>query len=151
VGDHTLEIPAIFNVEKISLSQVQGKKGKFIFFGDPGAIKNEVEDYIIVKDNTIIYPDNSEVPYFGDLIYGAIFSDKKNYLCNLGKTLERLKTVNAIYLSKASYLSLWAGCSYDMTYFRRVPEFLEREDYLGLEENQKNMQSSNEKFCNEVF
>jgi len=148
VGQNSLEFPTNFPVQTIEPSQVQGKKGKFVYFSESQA---QGSNYIIIKEHTIKYPDGSELPYFGDLVYGAIFSSKAQYSCNLQRILDQLQSVNSIYLTKAQYFSTWVGCSYDLTLFRRVPELIQAKDYTSLEENQKNLGLLNEKFCKEVF
>jgi len=151
VGENSLEMPEIFDVEEISLSNIGNQKGKFVFFIDPGDVKDRLNDYIIVKEDSVVFPDGSELPYFNELVYGAIFSDKKLYECNFERVMEKIKAVNQIYLKKASLLSLWTGCNYDLTYFRIVNELIENKEHESLIENQKSLEFQNEAFCREVF
>ena len=144
-------MPEIFDVEEISLSNIGNQKGKFVFFIDPGDVKDRLNDYIIVKEDSVVFPDGSELPYFNELVYGAIFSDKKLYECNFERVMEKIKAVNQIYLKKASLLSLWTGCNYDLTYFRIVNELIENKEHESLIENQKSLEFQNEAFCREVF
>ena len=153
VGNHSLEIPPLFHVQEISLDDVKHYQGVFIFFGDPGAIKNSVKDYRIIleQEHRVIFPDGNSLPYFGDLVYGAIFAEKEVYACNFKKILGQLQVINTLYMKKASYLNVWTGCPYDLSYFRKVDALLQQDDYQGLIENQAKLQFQNQHFCKEVF
>lgn len=43
--------------------------------------------------------------YYGNLIYGAIFSDKDNYECNAKRLMKRMKQQAGIFAEEATYLS----------------------------------------------
>jgi hypothetical protein len=59
--------------------------------------------------------NNSVTQFYGDaLMYGAIFSDKLTYECQLKRLMERATQLSSLYIDKANTISR-AGCSPDLT------------------------------------
>ena len=55
--------------------------------------------------------DNSTVTFYSDaLMYGAIFSDKTTYECQLKRLMERETQLSSLYIKKANTLSQ-IGCN----------------------------------------
>ncbi|MBI2628590.1 hypothetical protein HYW74_00720 [Candidatus Pacearchaeota archaeon] len=55
--------------------------------------------------------ENNEGLYFtSSLVYGAIFSSKENYECNVQRIIKRLNELSKVYLDKAAFVS-GKGCN----------------------------------------
>ena len=55
--------------------------------------------------------DNNVTAFYGDaLMYGAIFSDKKTYECQLKRLMKRATQLSSLYIEKGNIISQ-AGCS----------------------------------------
>ena len=106
------EIPDIFNIEVISLSEVnQVKKtnSKFIFFTQPNLDKDFVR--INLENNEVEFEDGSSFFFEDAMLYGAIFSSNlENYNCGFEKAVTKLDIISNIYAKKASTLQ---ECNYN--------------------------------------
>lgn len=76
------------------------------------------EDCNISVDNypqgTVTKGDNVTLFYGDALMYGAIFSDKITYECQLKRLMERTTQLSSLYIDKGNTISR-AGCSLDLT------------------------------------
>jgi len=65
-----------------------------------------------VNANLKYVEKNNEIMHYeGDaLMYAAIFSDKKDYECQVGRLMKRTKELSAIYSDKSNFLIQKTGC-----------------------------------------
>ena len=61
----------------------------------------------------VVIKDGEELYFDGNLIYGAIFSNKDAYECELNRLIKRMEQLNTIYEKKAIFLNL-RGCQNNM-------------------------------------
>jgi hypothetical protein len=88
-------------------SECSAKSMKVCFNGEDCDIKVDYSQGIVTKGN-------NETIFYGDaLMYGAIFSDKKTYECQLKRLMERATQLSSLYMQKGNTISN-AGCSSDL-------------------------------------
>ena len=125
-----LEISSIFDTDIINKNELEIKSNsKIIFFGQKptaGNIKTisagkENVYFVNINNNKASFFDGKEwsepIQFYGtEQLYGVIFSnDKENYACNIKRSLEKTKTIAALYSEKARILGQIdrrQGCNY---------------------------------------
>lgn len=72
-------------------------------------------DVSVQYSQGVVTKNNAKMIFYGDaLMYGAIFSDKNTYECQLKRLMERATQLSSLYTEKANTISQ-AGCSTDLT------------------------------------
>jgi len=72
-------------------------------------------DISVEYSQGIVTKNKNKTIFYGDaLMYGAIFSDKKTYECQLKRLMERTTQLSSLYIEKGNTISQ-AGCSSDLT------------------------------------
>ncbi len=87
--------------------------------------------------------DTESVNYAGSLMYGAIFSSKEVYECNLARLGKRLLQQALIYEDESRFLSSKCGTSSTMLMINAARN-LSSDNILGLNEVAKNVDKQNE-------
>ncbi|PIN90242.1 hypothetical protein COU57_03990 [Candidatus Pacearchaeota archaeon CG10_big_fil_rev_8_21_14_0_10_32_14] len=70
-------------------------------------------DVVVKYDQGYVVKDGEELYFDGNLIYGAVFSDKDYYECQIKRLMKRMEQLNTIYEKKAIFLNL-RGCQNNM-------------------------------------
>lgn len=92
-----------------SSSQCSSKSIKVCFGTESCDVKVSYSQGVVSKSGKV-------VGFYGDaLMYGAIFSDKDNYECQLKRLMERATQLSSLYMRKGNTIGR-SGCSSDLTF-----------------------------------
>lgn len=119
------------------ISECSPESVKVCFGGGGGGYSEQCEIKVDLT-NKIVQKEGRLLPYQGELIYGAIFSDPSNYDCLVKRILQRTEELAELYKSKSEFLETRStyGCGSslqaDLGYYQTITQARAGEDSLQV-------------------